>query len=55
MESQGRDWACNVIGDCPSTRGRHCILQKNGKGIWSVKKDMIEKKGKNKYITSEIG
>jgi hypothetical protein len=31
MKSQGRDWACNVVGDCPSKRGRQCILQKMAK------------------------
>jgi hypothetical protein len=51
--SQDRDWAFNIIGDCPSNKGRCYILQKKTKS-WSVKRGMIEKEG-NKYITSEVG
>jgi hypothetical protein len=25
--SQSRDWAFDLIGDCPGKRGRYCILQ----------------------------
>jgi hypothetical protein len=28
IKSQGRDWACNIVRNCPSSRGRHYILQK---------------------------
>jgi hypothetical protein len=51
--SQSRDWACNVVRDCPGKRGRCCILQKMAKILIS-KEGMIEKR-ENKFITSEIG
>jgi hypothetical protein len=54
MKSQSRDWACNVVGYCPSKRGRHCILQRVAKILIS-KEGHNWKGGKNKYVTSEIG
>jgi hypothetical protein len=43
--SQGKDWTYDIAGDCPGKRCRCCILQKNTES-GSVKKDMIEKRGK---------
>jgi hypothetical protein len=45
LKSQSRDWACNVVGDCPSKRGRYCILQRIAKS-WSVNRSIIERRGK---------
>jgi hypothetical protein len=45
LKSQSRDWACNVVGDCPGKRGRYCILQRIAKS-WSVKRGLIEKREK---------
>jgi hypothetical protein len=53
MKSQGRDWSCNVVGDCPGKRGRYCILQRIERSLSKEKHDL--KKGGNEYITSEIG
>jgi hypothetical protein len=36
--SQGRDWTCDIVGDCPGKSGRCCILQK-------VAKNLISKEG----------
>jgi hypothetical protein len=38
FESQSRNWACYVVRNCPSSRGRHCILQ-------GVAKIMISREG----------
>jgi hypothetical protein len=51
--SQGRDWAFDIIGDCPDKWGRYYILQKMTKSR-SVKRGKIKKEG-DKYITSEVG
>jgi hypothetical protein len=32
---QGRDWACNVIRDCPGKRGRFYVLQENDRIVAS--------------------
>jgi hypothetical protein len=53
---QSRDWACDIIGNCPGKRSRFYILQKGKNynqqgGVWlrtNVRK-------KNEHITSEVG
>jgi hypothetical protein len=43
--SQSRDWASNIIGDCPGKWGRFYILQKMTES-GSVKRGMIESRCK---------
>jgi hypothetical protein len=38
IKSQGRNWACSIIRDCPSWRSRHCVMQE-------VAKIMISEEG----------
>jgi hypothetical protein len=43
--SQGRDWAYDIVGDCPGKRGRCCILQRMARILIS-KEGCDWKKGK---------
>jgi hypothetical protein len=54
LKSQGRDWACNVVGDCPGKRGRYCILQRIAKS-WSIKRGIIERRGKISLLPLKLG
>jgi hypothetical protein len=38
MKSKSRDWACNVLGDCPGKRSWYRILQR-------IAKILISKEG----------
>jgi hypothetical protein len=54
--SQSRDWACDIIGNCPDKRGRFYILRKGQSynqqgGVWlrtNVRKE-------DEHITSDVG
>jgi hypothetical protein len=42
--SQSRDWARNVVGDCPGKRGRYCILQKMAKILVSKEEQYFKRR-----------